>query len=441
MKILLIGRWGKTHALAMGLKRRSDVKLYTLMDRKNGSIVELSEDYRLIDLNDSRAIENYTLERDFDLVIVVPEMSLKTGITDTLSEKGIPVVGASRASSILESDKVFLRKLLQSHQFEEAVDFSVFHDKEEAKDYLRQNDREYAIKPAGVTEGDGVKVMGLQLESRNEALSYIDHLFNNTIGGYPYVIIEEKLKGEEFSLQAFSDGKSVVGMPAVRDYKMLEEGDKGTNTPGMGSYSDVNHMLPFLSRTTFRQATATLKRILQIMEREHGAIYKGFITGQYMLTDKGMKLLEINVRPGDAEILNIIPLLETDLTEICQAIATSKLDDLKIQYKNRATVCKYVVPPGFPTPGKKPVSVEIDRERIAELGGYLFQSCFDLEDDLYEPSPRLFAVTTLASDIYTASQKCEECLKHIRGQELVHRRDIGTKELTEKYYGNQKVIS
>ncbi len=441
MKVLLVGRWGKTHALAMGLKRNSEVKLYTMMDRKNGSIVALSEDYQLIDLKDSKAIENYALDRNFDLVVIVPEMSLKTGITDVLSAKGIPTVGASRASSILESDKVFLRKMLQKHRFEEAVEFSVFHNKEEAKDYIEHSDKEYAIKPAGVTEGDGVKVMGLQLESRDEASAYIDHLFDNSIGGYPYVIVEEKLEGEEFSLQAFTDGKSVVAMPAVRDYKMLEEGDRGTNTPGMGSYSDVNHLLPFLSRTTYRQATASLKRILQIMERENGAIYKGFITGQFMLTDKGMKLIEINVRPGDAEILNIIPLLETDLTEICLAIADGRLDDLQIEYKNRATVCKYVVPPGFPTPGKKPVKVEIDRERITELGGYLFQSCFDMDENLYEPSPRLFAVTTTASDIYSANRKCEECLKLIRGQGIFHRRDIGTKELTEKYNGNQKIIS
>jgi len=441
MKVLLVGRWGKTHALAMGLKRNSEVKLYTMMDRKNGSIVALSEDYQLIDLKDSKAIENYALDRNFDLVVVVPEMSLKTGITDVLSAKGIPTVGASRASSILESDKVFLRKMLQKHRFEEAVEFSVFHNKEEAKDYIEHSDKEYAIKPAGVTEGDGVKVMGLQLESRDEASAYIDHLFDNSIGGYPYVIVEEKLEGEEFSLQAFTDGKSVVAMPAVRDYKMLEEGDRGTNTPGMGSYSDVNHLLPFLSRTTYRQATASLKRILQIMERENGAIYKGFITEQFMLTDKGMKLIEINVRPGDAEILNIIPLLETDLTEICLAIADGRLDDLQIEYKNRATVCKYVVPPGFPTPGKKPVKVEIDRERITELGGYLFQSCFDMDENLYEPSPRLFAVTTTASDIYSANRRCEECLKLIRGQGIFHRRDIGTKELTEKYNGNQKIIS
>lgn len=440
MKVLLVGRWGKTHALGIGLKRNKDVRLFTLMDKKNGSLAKLSEDYQLIDLSDRTAIENYVDDLKPDLVIITPEMTLKTGITDSLSQKAVPTVGASKICSILESDKAFVRRLLQKHKLSVAVDFEVFKDKDSAKEYLKNSDKEYAVKPVGVTEGDGVKVMGKQLAGKEEALAYIDYLFDNNIGGSPEILLEEKLEGEEFTLQAFSDGKKVSAMPPVRDYKLLHEGERGVNTPGMGAYSDANHLLPFLSRTTLKQATDSLEQILAIMKTEHGSEYKGFISGQYMLSEQGLKLIEINVRPGDAEILNIIPLLETDLTEICMAIAEGRLDEIKIKYKHKATVCKYVVPPNFPTPGTKPIKVEIDRDMIAKKGGHLFQSCFDIDDDLYEPSPRLFAVTAVASDIDTARKKCEECLSYIRGEGLFHRKDIGSRKLMEMYDENQKSI-
>ncbi len=441
MKVLLVGRWGKTHAVAMGLKRNSKLKLYTLMDKENGSLVKLSDDYKLGNIKDKEEIERYALEKKVDMVVVTPEMSLKTGVIDDLRAKGIPAVGAGKTSSILEGDKVFLRRLLQNHNFDAAVDFRVFEDKQKARRYLMESDLEYAIKPAGVTEGDGVKVMGKQLDNKEEALEYIDHIFDLCVGGLPHLIIEEKLDGEEFTLQTFSDGKSLTTMPAVRDYKMLYEGERGLNTPGMGSYSDANHLLPFLSRTTYEKAVDTLRKILYIMEQENGAIYKGFLTGQFMMTEKGVKLIEINARPGDAEILNIIPLLETDLAEICMSIANGTLHKLPVSYKQKATVCKYVVPPGFPTPGKKPVKLEIDKKAIERKGGTLYQSCFDVGENLYEPSPRLFAVTTTADDIESANEKCEECLEYIRGKDLYHRKDIGTKKLMEHYYGNQRSIS
>ncbi len=440
MKILLVGRWGKTHALAKALKSNKDVKLFSLMDKKNQSIIELSEEYQLIDLTDKDEIERYVLEKKFDLVVITPEMTLKTGITDILRQIGVPTVGASKTSSLLESDKVFLRKLLKRHKFDAAVDYQVFYNKNDACNFLKKSDQEYAIKPAGVTDGEGVKVMGKQLENRDEAMEYIEYIFKENLGKLPYILLEERLIGEEFSLQAFTDGNTLVPMPAVRDYKMLREGDSGTNTPGMGAYSDVNHLLPFLSRTTYEQAADTLRSILKIMQTENGAIYKGFITGQFMLTENGMKLFEINVRPGDAEILNIIPILETDFTEICMAIAEGTLNKLKISYAPKATVSKYIVPPGFPLPSKKAVRLEIDKDMIREKGGTLFQSCFDVAENIFEPSPRLFAVTATAGDIYTAGKKCEECLKHIKGEGLYHRRDIGTKELTELYNENQKSI-
>lgn len=274
--------------------------------------------------------------------------------------------------------------------------------------------------------------MGEQMHDTEEALSYVEEIFDEGIGGLPYLLIEEKITGEEFTIQAFVDGEDIVGMPAVRDYKLQREGEQGLNTPGMGSYSAADHLLPFLDRETYDEALTVMRDVLTVMRREHGAVYQGFLSGQFMLTDDGLKLLEFNARPGDSELLNMTPILEADFLEICRAIAEQRLDELDISFQEEATVCKYVVPEGFPHP-EGPTEVHVDRDRIREKGGYLFQSCFEVNEHRYEPSSRLFAVTATADSIYEAEQRCEACLQHVTGDGLFHRRDIGTPVLTERY--------
>ncbi len=440
MKVLLVGRWAKTHALAMALRRNSDVRLYTMMDKLNGSITKISDKHWIDDITDKTKIKQTALDNKVDLVVVTPEMSLKTGIADLLIDEGIPTIGASKKCCILEGNKVFLRRLLIDHNFDAAVNYRDFDSKKAAGQYLLGSNKEYAIKPAGITDGDGVRVMGKQLAGKYEAIDYVDQIFDNCMGGLPHIIIEDKLEGEEFTLQAFSDGDTIIEMPAVRDYKLHYEEERGENTPGMGSFSDSNHLLPFLSKKEYNKGIDTLRKILCLMKSEYNTVYKGFITVQYMITKDGIKLIEINIRPGDAEILNIVPILETDFVEICMAIANSSLDKLSIKFKPQATVCKYIVPPGFPRPGKKPVRVDINKKAIQQLGGHLFQSCFDIAGKFYEPSPRLFAVTAVADDILTAKETCDQCLEYFKGVDLYYRKDIGSKKLMEYYYGIKKSV-
>lgn len=433
MNVLLVGRWGKAHAMARALSRNDEVQLSAYMDKKNGAIAELCRGYRLGNLKDQHAVEKYAHSVGAELVVVSPYMSLSAGVSGFLRHQDIPTVGASKSSSTLEGDKAFTRVLMRDHGMGNILpDFDVFYDKKKTMEHIVQRDADFAVKPAGVTEGQGVRVMGKQMQSKKEALSYAEEIFEEEIGGLPYLLIEEKISGEEFTIQAFVDGEDMVGMPAVRDYKLQEEGEKGLNTPGMGSYSAANHLLPFLDRETYDEALTIMRDVLTIMRREHDAVYRGFLSGQFMLTADGLKLLEVNARPGDSELLNITPLLQTDFFDICLAIAEQRLGELDISYAEQATVCKYVVPQDFPHP-QGPSEVHVDADRIREKGGHLFQSCFEVNEHRYEPSPRLFAVTATADSIYGAEKRCEECLQHITGSGLFHRRDIGTPVLTEQY--------
>ncbi|MFO7755413.1 MAG: phosphoribosylamine--glycine ligase [Bacteroidales bacterium] len=432
MKILIIGRWGKTHALAKALAKSRDAELYSFMDRNNSGIAELSAGYRIGDITDIPAIEKYVQEEGIEMILVVPEMSLQQEVTTYFNNKGIPSIGPSEFCARLETDKGFTRKLMKENNIDGSPGFKVFFDKREAVYFIRNYPGPVAVKPAGVTSGDGVKVMGIQLADKDDAVAYAEEIFDKAIGGIPSVIIEEKIEGEEYTIQMLSDGKTVLTMPAVRDYKLLEEGDAGLNTPGMGSCSYPDHLLPFLSRENFDKSVEMVEKILDVLREKHGEKYKGFLSGQYMLTRDGIKLVEINVRPGDSEILNITPILKTDFLEICKALAEERLDEIEPEFENKATVCKYVVPEGFPTPSGH-FKLKIDHDCLNKTGAHLFQSCFEVQENVFEPSPRLFALTGVGDCLESAYDQCEKAISCIKGDKIFHRKDIGTPELASQY--------
>lgn len=435
----MVGRWGKAHAMCKALKKNPDVELYAYMDKKNPCIASLTEDYTLGSMKDKEKIRDYA-QSTAELVIVSPQMSLSEGVTDFLRKEGFLTVGASKTCAKLEADKGFMRKLMEETGLGVSPRFGIFENKEKVAQYIREKEGSVAIKPAGVTEGHGVRVMSVQLGDKEEAVSYAKKVLDEKIGGLPRVVIEDKIQGEEFTLQAFIDGEILKGTPAVRDYKLVQEGEKGSNTPGMGSYSDSDHLLPFLDKETYEEALSIMRAAITLLRKKYDAKYKGVLSGQFMLTAQGLKLVEFNVRPGDSEILNITPILETDFLEICKAMATGTLDQINVNFREKATVCKYVVPPGFPHP-KGNIKVKVNREKIREEGGYLFCSCFQKKKDVYEPSPRLFAVTAVEDSIYKARESCERLLGYIRGKGLYYRRDIGTKQLTEKVLRKEKEVS
>lgn len=432
MKTLIIGRWGKTHALAKVMAKSNGVELYSLMDRNNSGIAKLSEGYRIGDITDIPAIEEYVKEESIEMILVVPEMSLEQEVTTYFNNKGIPSIGPSRLCARLETDKGFARNIMKENNIEGSPGFKIFFDKKEAVYFIRHYPGAVAVKPAGVTSGDGVKVMGIQLADKNEAVAYAEEIFDKAIGGIPSALIEEKIEGEEYTIQMLSDGKTLLPMPAVRDYKLLEEGEAGLNTPGMGSCSYPDHLLPFLSRQNFDKSVEMVEKILDVLREKYGEKYKGFLSGQYMLTKDGIRLIEINVRPGDSEILNITPILKTDFLQICKAIAGERLDEIELVFENKATVCKYVVPEGFPTPSGH-VRLEIDHDCLNKTGAHLFQSCFEVQENTFEPSPRLFAVTGVGACLEEAYKKCEEGIACIKGDKIFHRKDIGTPELAAQY--------
>mgnify|MGYP006298986381 FL=1 len=298
-RILLIGRWGKTHAFAKAIKEKSkyETELYTYMDKPNVGIKKLSSDYILDDMKDNKKIIEYAKSQKVDLAIAVPHMALSNELTDDMIKNGIRCVGPTKKSSRLETSKSFLRQMIRELNLNVSPRFDIFSQPEDVIDFIKIIDYDFAIKPTGVTEGDGVKVMGIQLQNMDEAIDYIYEIFEKNIGGIAEIIIEEKLTGEEFTIQAFVDGKTVWGMPATRDYKLLYEGEKGLNTPGMGSISFPDHYLPFLSKEEYHESLRIMTDVVNHLTDTYNETYIGFLSGQFIKTDDGIKVIEFNVRP------------------------------------------------------------------------------------------------------------------------------------------------
>lgn len=425
MNVLLIGGGGREHAIAEAIKRsRHDVKLYTAMSKRNPGIARLSEDVLLMKETEVERIKDYVLEKGIELCFIGPEAPLAAGMTDQLEAGGVRVFGPTLDAARIEFDKAWTRNFMQEHKIKGNPHFKVFDRSQlrEAHEFIDLLG-DVVVKPAGLTGGKGVRVMGDHFRTLDDAKEYTDLVLEKDD-----VVIEERLVGEEFTLQAFSDGTHLSFAPAVQDHKRAYDGDRGPNTGGMGSYSDVGETLPFMNYYDLDAAREIMQETIDALKAD-GIIYKGLLYGQFMLTREGPKVIEFNARFGDPEAMNTLPLLNTDIIDIAEHVTTGKLNELDVSFKERASVCKYLVPEGYP---EDPVT---DTEiRITEpLGDALlfYSSVYEKDGKVYTTSSRAIALVGIAENIIEAEAIVEEAMHAIKGS-LHARHDIGTEQLLQQ---------
>jgi phosphoribosylamine--glycine ligase len=325
-----------------------------------------------------------------------------------------------------------MRNLLKKYNIDGQLDYQTFTNIRQAEAFIEQLNGNIVIKPIGLTGGKGVKVAGDHFSTTNEAIQYVNQVINNKIGGSAEVLIEEKAIGEEFTLQAFSDGTTILPFPAVQDHKRLLPNDGGPNTGGMGSYSYANGLLPFLSQEEYNQGIIILKQIISALLKE-GCPYIGPIYGQFMLTTDGVKIIEINARFGDPEAMNVLPLLQTDFIRLCIAAIHNKLDDFSISMDQKATVCKYVVPEGYGYKSLCDKPISVDEKSIARTGAQLFYASVNKkEHTILTSTSRSLAVVGIDPDIALAEHIAEHALSYIQSDHIFIRHDIGTQDLITK---------
>ncbi len=429
MKVLLIGNGGREHALAETVVRAGrGARLFAFMKSNNPGIAELAEDIRLGSLKDTDAITEFARLSRVDLALVGPEEPLSHGVVDALRKAGVLSVGPSKSLARLETSKTFTRDLLEKYSIPGNIRFRSFTSPDGIGEFLSELDGA-VIKPDGLTGGKGVLVQGEHFFTGKEA----QEACLKILAEHSRVIIEEKLEGEEFSLQCFTDGNQVVAMPPVQDHKRRFPEDRGPNTGGMGSYSDANHLLPFLNETDVARGLAITRQVAAALKEETGEDYRGIMYGGFMATGDGVRLLEYNARFGDPEAMNVLPLLTGDFTTICEGIVSGTLEKKGISFAKKATVCKYVVPKdyGLP-PGGGPSSGDLRLEIGATGPAKVFFSAVEKKPGgLYLTSSRAIGLVGIADTLEEAERIAEEAARAVTGW-VDHRRDIGTRELITK---------
>jgi phosphoribosylamine--glycine ligase len=440
MKILLIGNGAREHAILKSLKKsKTDTEVVVFGKAKNPGMLSLSSAYELGDIENMAKIEEVARKHLPDLAIVGPDNPIGTGAADVLKSLNIPTFAPLKTLARLESSKSFTRDLLEKYKIIGNPKYKVF-TKQNASEIIEfmQNELagEYVVKYDGLIGGKGVKLSGEHLADLADGEAYA----LECIEELGHVVVEEKFIGPEFSLLAFADGKSIAPMPIVQDHKRAFDGDIGPNTGGMGTYSDANHLLPFVTEQDRQEAIAITEAVQKALKEETGFDYCGIMYGGFIKTRNGVRLIEFNARFGDPEAMNVLTLLESDLLEIILACINQTLADTVVKFKNLASVCLYVVPQNYPDgPALADADklIIVDKQKLALPNLETFYASVDLiheteaELELRLSSSRAIAFTALAPTIEEARLIANQAVAAVSGK-IAYRTDIGSQELIQK---------
>jgi len=428
MKILVVGGGGREHAIAAALGRNPSTAIYSVMAKRNPGIDALARKVCLCKETDIRGVVSFAQEAGVDYAFIGPEAPLEAGVVDALTAAGIPCIGPTKAAARLETDKAFCREMMDKNRLDGCPLYRVFHSADDATRFIESYEGDLVVKPIGLTGGKGVRIMGEQVD-RAGAIAYARSLGGN-------VVLEERLLGEEFTLQAFVDGNHLVPMPLVQDHKRAFEGDTGPNTGGMGSYTMPDHMLPFVTKKDYTRALAIMQSVVAAMDRM-GSPYKGILYGQFMNTLQGPRVIEFNARFGDPEAMNVLSLLSSDLTEIVCRITEGTLAPSHAVFKSRATVCKYLVPMGYPDAPHAGDPVMLPENPRALL--YYANIEKSASGALTTLTSRTLAYVGMGETLEEAEQNAEQAAAGVRG-EVRYRRDIGTRTLLDRRIAHMKEL-
>jgi phosphoribosylamine--glycine ligase len=409
MKVLVVGHGAREHAIAKKLTQE-DLEIISFMSRVNPGIKRLSVETRIFDILDP---SKYKKLEGIDLAFIGPDPALAAGISDRIIQEGIPVVGPEKKLAKLEWSKSYAREIMDENDIEGNPDFKICRTLSDVKEFYGKHP-EMAVKPDVLTGGKGVKITGEHLNSKQEVLDYAVE----RIEADGLVVLEEKLVGREFTLQAFTDGHHLEIMPLVRDYKRAYDGDQGPNTGSMGSFSCADHMMPDLPHDLVRKGTEIMKKTIQVTMEQVGE-YKGILYGGFMHTAKGVYLIEYNARFGDPEAMNVLSLLDTPLTEIGFSIDENRL--AKPIFQPKATVCVYIVPEGYPTNPLRDQEITIGPIRNSET---YYASVYEENGKVKTTTSRAIALLGKGDTVNEARERVYSDVNNVTGR-LFHRTDIG----------------
>ena len=417
MRVLVVGSGGREHALAWKLAHSPRVsRLFVAPGNSGTALVAQNVSIAATDISGLTA---FARDERIELTVVGPEAPLVAGLVDAFAEAGLRAYGPSAAAAQLEGSKSFAKRFMVEEGIPTAFGVS-FGDYETALAFLRQQKAPIVVKADGLAAGKGVTVCSTLQEAEvalNRAM--VQRAFGDA---GDRVLLETCLAGEEASLLAFTDGRTVVPMPPARDYKPVADGDRGPNTGGMGGYAPS----PYLPSTLVDEAVARILQPTVDGMRRRGTPYVGVLYAGLMLTSEGLRVIEFNCRFGDPETQVLLPLLESDLIDVFLACLDGHLDEIEIRWRPDHTVCVVLASAGYP--GAYPMGQEIAGVDEASClpGVVVFQAGTKREDGrLVTAGGRVLAVTATGATLQLARQRAQAAAERIRFEGAQYRRDIG----------------
>ena len=423
MRILLIGGGGREHALAWKLVQSPNVeKLYAAPGNPGMALLQKCECINL-NVDDLEGVADYAEEKSIDLTVVGPEAPLVAGLAAVFTRRGLPVFGPSKAAAQLEGSKAFSKELMAKYNIPTAF-FKICEDIETAKAYVEEKGAPIVVKADGLAAGKGVVVA----MTKQEALDAIDEMMGDHKFGAAgaRVVLEEYMEGEEASLLAFTDGKTVVPMIAAQDHKRVFDGDEGPNTGGMGTYAPAPVMTDILR---LKATELVLKPVVAAMAKE-GTPYQGCLYAGLMIKGDSVKVVEFNCRFGDPETQVVLPLLDGDLAEIMLACATGTLDKVEVAWHDKAAVCVVMASGGYPETYEKGKEItglaaaEEDKDVVVFHAGTK-----EADGKIVTSGGRVLGVTAVDASIKAARDRAYAAVEKIAFEKNFYRKDIAWRAL------------
>lgn len=421
MKVLVVGSGGREHALCWKIAQRPGTEVYVAPG--NIGMVDVATLVN-IKVDDIAGLVDFAKAEGIDLTVVGPELPLTLGIVDAFQEAGLACFGPNKAAAKLEGSKAFSKELMKKYGIPTAA-FDTFTDVDKAKAFVDEIGVPCVVKADGLAAGKGV-IICMTREEADKAIEDMltDHAFGDASAT---IVIEEYMVGPEVSVLAFADGKSVLPMVSAQDHKRIFDGDKGPNTGGMGAYSPA----PVYTEALSAEVNKTIIEPTIAAMAAEGTPFTGILYTGLMLTEKGPRVLEYNVRFGDPETQPIMVRMKSDIVALFQACVDGKLDEATLEWHDEAAVCVIMASGGYPASSEKGVPIHGLDDIAAEEAIVFHSGTAEAEKDgeIVTNGGRVLGVTAKDATIKGAIDKAYAAVEKINFDHMQFRRDIGARAL------------
>ena len=418
MNILVVGGGGREHAIIKALKKSPRVtKIYALPG--NGGIAADAECVKIA-ATDIAGIVAFASAHDIDYAVVAPDDPLALGAVDELNRLGIPCFGPTKDAAIIEASKVFSKNLMKKYGIPTAK-YEVFTDAASALHYLETAPIPTVIKADGLALGKGVTVAFDRETAKNAVRAAMEDRVFGASGSS--IVIEEYLEGPEVSVLSFTDGNVVVPMVSSMDHKRAHDGDEGPNTGGMGTVAPNPYYTPEVAARCMEEIFLPTVRAMSA----EGRTFKGCLYFGLMITKDGPKVIEYNCRFGDPETQVVLPLLESDLLTVMEAVTNGTLADTEVKFSNKAACCVVIASKGYPVKYQSGFAIKLpEKEENREV----YVAGADLtENGLVSHGGRVLGCVAVESTLAEAVKGAYDYAEKVEFANGFMRRDIGKRAL------------